>query len=706
MRRDKFDITGFKLFVLFAVLLLPFLSLKLGAQPIMVNLGKQGLISETGKIEFTELNGKQLKEIGSIGFRFDDDSFIRAYSHTSSDFYVVLLLRTSSEGNLKLLGKSGYLIDSEGAQIPGHGIVGTAYSTVGSVAIALFPLVKKKDGALNERLARPVDFYGVHFDLAFEETSSIVINSAVLLLNAGRTVIGVGPGIPTETNPQGGSPLGWGELSWSRHQLRGITNAIRVAASKDHGVILRTDGTVRGFGTSLGGESDFFSSLKYVIDIAAGKDHILALRADGKLEAWGSNERGQSVIPISAPTNIVAIAAGDFNNYALLDDGTIYAWPMEVPKGEIEDAIELSAAGDYCVAVRGNGQVYAYGTGEHGQLNVPAEATNVVRIAAGATHVLALRADGAVVAWGDQTGGKCNVPENLTEVEMVAVGVNHSLALKRDGTIVAWGLNQKGQLDVPPGYKVSNIFGAPEGSIAITRQPVFIEQPLSIDLSAGDDHLFSAELLAGAERIQWFKDNQELVGQTNIALTLENVQAVDDGYYYLAASNNFGLITSDVARLSIQESIPRVVQEPMTLLPFQSGIELELSIDVRGSEPFRYSWSRNGLEISEATNKNLTLPTVSAEDSGLYTVLVENKVGSLSRGPYELTDPSRITVDVTLGENTLNLNWSFRTVRTMRFLQSQDLTTWSDVTPEVSIGPGYATVARNIGKAFFKVELE
>ena len=93
----------------------------------------------------------------------------------------------------------------------------------------------------------------------------------------------------------------------------------------------------------------------------------------------------------------------------------------------------------------------AWGNNDYNQLNVPANATNVVAIAAGDFHALALKQNGTVVAWGTNGSGQTSVPNGLSNVMAVAAGRAHSVALKNDGTVVAWGDNSGGQTNIGAG---------------------------------------------------------------------------------------------------------------------------------------------------------------------------------------------------------------------------------------------------------------
>ena len=93
--------------------------------------------------------------------------------------------------------------------------------------------------------------------------------------------------------------------------------------------------------------------------------------------------------------------------------------------------------------------VIVWGTSSYWLTNVPADFTNAVAASAGYTHCVALKADGTVAAWGSGQG--TNVPPGLTNIVAVAAGQYFSLALNADGTVTGWGLNPSGQATPPAG---------------------------------------------------------------------------------------------------------------------------------------------------------------------------------------------------------------------------------------------------------------
>ena len=192
------------------------------------------------------------------------------------------------------------------------------------------------------------------------------------------------------------------------------------------------------------------SAGRAVVSIAAGGYSGYALLGDRQVWAWGDDLEGQigvagqwfqTTVPVEVGglNGAVAIAGGQNTGYAVLQDGTVWAW------GD-NGQDELGNAGDL-------------------SRQVPVEVhplSKIVTIDAGAFSVYALRRDGTVWTWGDNGFGQLGTgssdpgpgaPHELTRlggVTALAGGASNGYALLRDGTVWAWGDNGLGQLGVPP----------------------------------------------------------------------------------------------------------------------------------------------------------------------------------------------------------------------------------------------------------------
>jgi hypothetical protein len=210
------------------------------------------------------------------------------------------------------------------------------------------------------------------------------------------------------------------------------------------------------------------------------------------LRGWGSRNTDLGFEPV--PTPLVGLSgvravAGD---YALRDDGTVWAWgnnlfgqlgngwttgqpyggsAVPVPVVGLTNVTAIASRGLGAYALRADGTVWAWGANHDGQLgngtlvdsNVPVRVTGlsgVVAIGAGDGTGYAVLADGTVRAWGDNGGGHLGNGSDvdhsttpvqvtgLTDVVSIAGGghSNGTYALRADGTVWAWGYDFAGAL--------------------------------------------------------------------------------------------------------------------------------------------------------------------------------------------------------------------------------------------------------------------
>ncbi len=422
-----------------------------------------------------------------------------------------------------------------------------------------------------------------------------------------------------------------------------LTNAVAVSAGAQHNLVLRRDGTVVAWGAA--DQTNIPAGLASVLAVSAGSDHSLALKADGTVVAWGgANTVGQTNVPANL-SNVVAVAAGASHSLALRGDGMVVAWGLNssgqstVP-GTLTNVVAVSAGSNHSIALRADGKVFAWGNNAYGQTTVPTNLVDVVAIAAGATHNLALRRDGTVVAWGASTYGRTNVPAGLSNVIAIAAGGFHSLAVRSDGTLVAWGAGtnsvpstypQVGQSFIPP--TVTNLTAVAGGdahtlALAGDGAPFITVPPVSRVSYSGRRVIFRAAA-TGARPLnyQWQFRGGNIAGATDQLLVVEN--AFEAGNYRVVVTNTLGAVTSAVATLTLVDSAPLIVSQPLGQ-PVYLGAQALLQVTADGSGPFFYQWRLNGTNVAGATGSSLLLDHLLVNQAGTYSVVVSNGFGVVS----------------------------------------------------------------------------
>lgn len=245
-------------------------------------------------------------------------------------------------------------------------------------------------------------------------------------------------------------------------QVWGISStAVAVACGVTHTIILHTDGTVRGYGTSDSGELGGGTltggrltpvqmlNMSWVCGVAAGLNYTIVLRSNGTVWACGAgglggtglNDTTSRLTPVQVSgisSSAVAVACGYRHTSILLSDGTIRVCGSNV-NGELgtndtlnrstpvqtfgisSSAISISNGRYYSAILLANGTILVCGLNGNGQLGINATTSRLT----------------PVQVWG--------ISSTATAI---GTGWYHSAVILSDGTLRTSGLNNYGQLSV------------------------------------------------------------------------------------------------------------------------------------------------------------------------------------------------------------------------------------------------------------------
>jgi len=264
-------------------------------------------------------------------------------------------------------------------------------------------------------------------------------------------------------------------------------------------------------------------------DLVAGDAHTVNTMADGTLWARGDNSAGQlgggstvsyssKPVQVGNDSNWLRVAAGAKHTLAIKNDGTLWAWgdntygqlgdnskisrltPVQVVGAGTDNLWSQIAAGErHTIALKSNGELWAWGNNQYGQLGIGGAAESQVpmrigmdtwtTIAAGRFHTLAIMStptNGTLWSWGRNDKGQLgdggfndrNTPGQVgvgTGWDKIAAGTSHSLAIDLSlnnqlayiYTLWAWGDNSFGQLG--------------DGTLNLYTQPTQISTNISWD---------------------------------------------------------------------------------------------------------------------------------------------------------------------------------------------------------------------------------
>lgn len=361
---------------------------------------------------------------------------------------------------------------------------------------------------------------------------------------------------------------------------------------------------------------------------------------------------------------------------ALTSDGAVYQL-IQAADGrvivtanvnETKDAIFLTGEG----VVKWDGHYYAWGVGPTLDLREPRE-RNTVGAAYFATasrsDIMAyLRSDGRVVS--RDRDGYYNAPANFVEITKIVTYGSAVLGLKRDGTVVYWDRFRSNPSNFNP-QSADRRFMTIEAGLAIYETiaadySIGISRPMgSVSANLQDNITLSANSTAPSFPplfATWTKDGTVIRGSKEPTFTLDSANASTSGTYRVALSNGISS-TSDTAQVSIMPASPPVLVRAPAALTVKAGERAVLEIVVSGSPTPSIQWLRNGSQIQGATGTQLSFPSSSISDSGLYSAVVRGSfngsVTTLTTNPVrlEVLPPaprlSNLSVRTTLGANQL-----------------------------------------------------
>ncbi|MFM7102875.1 MAG: immunoglobulin domain-containing protein [Verrucomicrobiota bacterium] len=161
------------------------------------------------------------------------------------------------------------------------------------------------------------------------------------------------------------------------------------------------------------------------------------------------------------------------------------------------------------------------------------------------------------------------------------------------------------------------------------QPPVITGQPRTKTVDYGLSALFGVTATGtGTVNYQWRKNGINIPGATAPNHVISAVARADEGGYSAVVWNSGGSVTSVVATLTV-----RVTGTPPSITgqPRNKAVELGqatlFGVTASGTEPLRYQWQKDGVDIPGATGPTYHLPVVARSHAGVYQAVVTNPAG-------------------------------------------------------------------------------
>jgi uncharacterized delta-60 repeat protein len=183
---------------------------------------------------------------------------------------------------------------------------------------------------------------------------------------------------------------------------------------------------------------------------------------------------------------------------------------------------------------------------------------------------------------------------------------------------------------------VSNFAGVVTSSNAVltVKDPYIFADPDSRSANAGNQATFTVHAEGTTPLIyQWRKNGTVLTnggsvsGAATSTLTLTGVLKNDQAAYVATVSNAFGVVTSAVANLTVNDPVVTASPVGQNKSP---GQNVTFNVSVAGTAPLKYQWQRNGVALPGATASSLTLTNLQSSDIGGFRAIVSNSVGTVT----------------------------------------------------------------------------
>ncbi|MFJ3395262.1 RCC1 domain-containing protein [Leifsonia aquatica] len=325
---------------------------------------------------------------------------------------------------------------------------------------------------------------------------------------------------------------------------------------------------------------------------------------------------------------------------------------------------QIAAGINHSVGVGPDGNTYAWGNNNSGQLGdgtttnrtVPVVAkapagVTFTQIAAGYYHSMAVGSDGKTYAWGNNNFGQLGdgtttdravpvvvqAPAGVTFTQ-IAAGAYHSLAVGSDGNTYAWGYNGLGELG--------------NGTTTDSEVPVMVQAPAGVtftQIAAGFYH--SLAVGSDGNTYAWGYNRTGQLGNgtttnsevpvmvqapagvtfTQIAVGFYHSMAVgSDGNTYAWGNNTSGQLGDGT---TTDRAVPMVVQAPagVTFTQIAAGAYHSLAV---GSDGNSYAWGFNGLgDLGNGTTTDSEVPVMVQAPAGVtFTQIAAGADHSLAVG--------------------------------------------------------------------------
>ena len=155
----------------------------------------------------------------------------------------------------------------------------------------------------------------------------------------------------------------------------------------------------------------------------------------------------------------------------------------------------------------------------------------------------------------------------------------------------------------------------------------------------------------------WFFNGARIPGASSFTYTIPAVTPGNAGNYQVTVSNMVGVVTSQVAVLTVNGGTPPVITQQPASTTVVTGQPASFAVSATGATG--YLWYFNSGAIAGATAPGYSIPAAAAGNAGDYKVVVSNTSGSVTSVVAHLTvtGPPKLTLTPSTAEKSI-LSWT------------------------------------------------
>ena len=146
---------------------------------------------------------------------------------------------------------------------------------------------------------------------------------------------------------------------------------------------------------------------------------------------------------------------------------------------------------------------------------------------------------------------------------------------------------------------------------------------------------------------QWLKNNTAIPGVNSATLVLTNLTTDDAADYRVQVGNDFGGVISPIAHLSVRTRLTFL--SPPVGTSTNRNAPFTLMTVATGRSALGFQWLKDGAPLLDATNSTLNFPLLVRTNTGFYSLIIRDSLGSLTSAPVQLNVtgiPQRLTAPV------------------------------------------------------------